>query len=544
MRTRPAALTDQHPADPPNGSAELGTTRVRHAYDLVAVVVLTGAAYWARRNGLPGDGLWFDDSWVATGALFGRPSDLLTVGSGHPGFTALLMAIHRVGSGSTWSLGLPSLVAGVAAPPLLYVVLRSVRFERSVATVVSAALVVAPIHVLYAGRVKGYTLDTVLVLLLAAALPLMVRRSWSWPVAIGWAGAMIAVGTFSGYVLVASAAATGIAVLHPNGDRVRRIGSLAAQGLVQLVYLLEARTRTDLAAIEEVMEDAYDAHLTVSLDPRTMGPELLKHLRRVAEVFPGGSGRWLTIAALAALVGLVLSAFRARSRPEAIAGRYLLAIFGLALVGGLLDQFPFGPSNDDLVVLSPGGRHTLWLLPAFAFGLARIASELRRLVGRAPAARIAADAALVAIAVVLVMLRYEPAPPAPYQGSGSATRWVDANRRPDDLVVISGSATFSFANDTVLAVDLVPTPDHQVGYAPVYEDPNVVGVGPWPARPLSPRELTERARNHDRVITMISGGLDSGRFEQSLTEAGLVKTDRRPFGWSVVTTWERPPDPG
>ena len=92
-------------------------------WDALVVVALTAAAAVLRRGVLPTDGLWFDDSWVAAGAVLGRPSELLTVGTAHPSFTALLMFIDRVGGG-TRQMAVPALVASTLAPAALYLVAR------------------------------------------------------------------------------------------------------------------------------------------------------------------------------------------------------------------------------------------------------------------------------------------------------------------------------------------------------------------------------------------------------------------------------------
>ena len=124
-------------------------------------------SYLTRHDGLPQDGLWFDDAWVATGAIHGRLSELAMVGSAHPGFTALLMGIDALGGG-LYSLALPALVAGIAGPPLLYIGLRRLGYERSISVLLASALAVAQQHIMYSGRVKGYTLDPLLILLLSS----------------------------------------------------------------------------------------------------------------------------------------------------------------------------------------------------------------------------------------------------------------------------------------------------------------------------------------------------------------------------------------
>jgi hypothetical protein len=133
---------------PPSQQVRL-PARVPRAFDLTALALLGIGAYLARRGSLPSDGLWFDDSWVAAGAMLGSPRQLLVVGSGHPGFTAILMAVDRVGGGDLTHLGVPSLVFGVLAPPALYLALRSFGYARAISAIVSAALVVAQVPILY-----------------------------------------------------------------------------------------------------------------------------------------------------------------------------------------------------------------------------------------------------------------------------------------------------------------------------------------------------------------------------------------------------------
>lgn len=201
------------------------------AFDVMALALLAGVAYVARRGSLPDDGLWFDDSWVAAGAMLGHPSELLTVGSGHPGFTAILMGVDRLGGGDLTHLGVPSLVFGVLAPAALYLGLRSFGYARAISAIVGAVLVIAPIHILYSGRVKGYTLDTLTVLLIAVVIPCLARRTWSWLVGTAWVIAAIGLGTFSAYTLLATVGAGVVLVLHPSRDRTVRMLAVAAQSV-------------------------------------------------------------------------------------------------------------------------------------------------------------------------------------------------------------------------------------------------------------------------------------------------------------------------
>ena len=517
--------------------------RLPQAFDLVALVLLGIGAYIARRGSLPSDGLWFDDSWVAAGAMLGSPRQLLSVGSGHPGFTTILMAVDRIGGGDVTHLGVPSLVFGVVTPPVLYLALRSFGIARAVSALVAAALVVAPIPVLYAGRVKGYTLDTLVVLLIATALPLLARRTWRWPVAVGWALAAIAVGSLSGYALAATAGAGVVLVLHPAGDRPLRIAAVGAQAAVQGVYYVIAQSKTDLSGIEEVMETQYDGHMTFSWNPVTFAREVLKHLRRVAEVYPGspGDGRWwLALLAVLSIAGLVIAALKGRQRSETIAARYLLLLVVVAAVGSLVDRFPFGTSNE--VALSAGGRHTLWLVPALALGLAALAHRARAAIAGPYPLRFGADIVAVTAAVAIVLTGYEPAPEAPFPGSASAARYVEASIGPDDIVIVTGPSTFSFAISTTTPVGVQATPDHQVGFAPVFRDPRILNVGGWAASPPSPAQIRASAADADRVFVLNDGVMGNGQrtqLREALLSEGFTQGESASFEWSVVDLYAR-----
>ncbi len=512
--------------------------RRRRAFDVAAILALVVGAYVARRGSLPFDGLWFDDSWVAAGAIHGRPAALLTVGSGTPGFTAILMAAHRAG-GSIHDLGIPSLVAGIACPGLLYLALRSVGYQRAVAALVSAALVVARIPILYSGRVKGYTFDTLWVLLLAIAVPRLAARTWRWPVGVMWAVCSIAIGTFSAYMMVAAAGAGLILLLHPSGDRTVRLGAVGIQGAVQLGYLVVSEKKADLNGIEKVLQDAYKAHIDFTWNPVHLADQSLTHLGRVAEVFPGGSGTWLTVFGVLAIAGLIAASFRGPRRAETVAGRYLLLLIVVAYVGSILHKFPFGPINTPAV--SPGGRHSMWLVPAMAFGLAAVMARVRKLAVQSDAMRLAFDGIAVVAAVTLVVVSYQPAPPAPFPGSESGTRFVESSLGPNDVVIITATSTFSFADSATSPVHLVDTPSHQVGFAPVFTDHRIHVVGVWAVTPGTPAEIRSWVRNAHRVFVQGSAALATPGLQSVAKVLGPdgFTMQEHGFRWTFVQVWTR-----
>ena len=120
------------------------------------------------------------------------------------------------------------------------------------------------------------------------------------------------------------------------------------------------------------MENAFDGHMTVHLNPVDLGAELLEHLGRVARVYPGGPEGWASLLGCVALTGLVIASFDRNRRYEAIAARFLLGLVAFAIFGSFAGRFPFGPRVDSFAFqASSGGRHSMWLIPAFALGSVR-----------------------------------------------------------------------------------------------------------------------------------------------------------------------------
>lgn len=521
------------------------------AFDLGLSVVLAVVAFSMRRDGLPTDGLWFDDSWVAAGATFATPTNLMTTGSGHPGFTALLAVIHRLGGGFT-AMAVPALIAGCLGPVAIYWLLRRLGQARAVALLLAAVVVVAPTHVLYSGRVKSYTFDLLWISLLTALVVRLANVQWTWRIAAGWL-LLVAVGTSSsGYVLVGSAIAIVFLLVHAGTDRWVRLAVTAVQGVGQLAYFLVARSKADLDGIEEVMESSYDAHMTFQANPVAFVEETLKHLHRVGEVYPSGPDALVTAAVVVSLVGLALGAIGGLGRlnrlgldPRIIlAARYLAALVGFAFVGAMVDRFPFGPTNE--MLLSHGGRHTIWLMPAVAVGLAVVAGVLWRLVAdRADTARLAANALLVGAAAVILVHGHREPVVYPQSGSQPLAEFVDETMGPNDVVVVTLQSTFLFMLSTSSYVALESTPDHQVGFAPAYPGRRIHSVGYWGTEPMTREHLERITEGADRILVIGGGWVGYDHVDQAnaVAEARGYEVTVHEFGTESVWLWERP-DPG
>ena len=508
-------------------------------FDVVIVVVLTVVAYRLRHGGLPTDGLWFDDSWVAAGALRGHLTEIMTVGSGQPGFTALLMAWHHLGSGSLRSLALPALAMGTITPAVLYLSLRSFGYRRAIAVLLASAAVVAGVDILYSGRVKPYTFDPVLILGIGVLLPWLARRTWRWPLAVGWVVFALLVGSFSGYVLVATAAAGVVLFLHPAGDRLVRGGALGAQALGQLVFYLWAQRSTDLEAVEEVIGQGSDAHLHLYANPFRFGSEILTHLGRVAWIYPGGGGAWLKVLGVIAVAGLIAASVRSPRRNELLPARYLLITFAAAVIGALLGKLPFGPVTNNF--FSSSGRYDLWLLPSMAVGLAAALTRVRDLARDRVVLARAFDVALIVIAIVVLVQGYRDPIPYPFPGSASTTRYVEHQMGPHDVVLLPGPSMFAFADASRLPVTLRATPDRQVGFTIHFADPRVHSTGYWGEDEQTPSRVRELVGDASRVFVPADPLFGAGAAASigKVLQADGYRPTTVKFGDDTVTVWQR-----
>jgi hypothetical protein len=516
-----------------------GAALNRRWFSVAVVIAMLVIGYIVRRSALPTTSLWFDDAWVAAGALHFTPSQLIVAGSAHPGFTITLRLFHEVFPGDVGRLAYVPFVAGCAAAPCTYLWLRSLRFARSISLLLAVPLVIGTIPVLYSGRVKPYTLDVVLVIAVFVALSRLAAKTWRWLTAAAWVGGAVIAGSFSGNVMLTTALAAGVLVLHPAGDRAVRIGAVAVQGALQLLLYISYARASDLDGIERFM-DVYDGHVDFHANPVDFLDEVLTHMARIAEVHPGGSGVALRVVAVAAFSGLVIGAIRPRHRAEALSSRLALGLLLFAFVASLFERFPFGPSGFSLFFPgSPGSRHSLWLAPIFALGLA---VALSRIAQRLPvAARPVFHGAAVAASVAVLVFGYSRPLPYPSDEAPQATRVVNEWAASADAVIVADTRVYAHALYTSEAVVLVPTPTHQVGFTPAIEDERFHGLGPWSEQRLAPesiRAIVEDATDvvvYDAVI-----GPGSDEFVAPVMRAeGFTAVDRRELGNEVVTRWRR-----
>ncbi|HEX2384268.1 MAG TPA: glycosyltransferase family 39 protein, partial [Acidimicrobiales bacterium] len=288
------------------------------------------------RRHFPPDGLFYDDAWEAFGAAEGSLRQLITIGQTQPGLGLELMAWSRIFGHSATTMIVPTMIAGALGPPVLYLVLRKFGYAVSIAFLLGAALTVCETAITYSGRVKSYTTDVLVILMLCLLLPWLAKRRWTVLIAAAWFVGSVAVASYSSFALLATVAAAAVLLLHPHEDRKLRLVSVGAQG-VALLGIFKAEDATHDA---EQLADFFKpskAYIEFHLNPVTFGREIIEHLVRVTDIFPGGPGWVSVLCMIAATVGLLVMA---RRGSKAVVGRFLVLLVLLAIVGAVAERVP------------------------------------------------------------------------------------------------------------------------------------------------------------------------------------------------------------
>jgi hypothetical protein len=393
-------------------------TTDRSVADLLIAIALVVAAGSLRLGSLPHDGLYHDDAWAAAPITMASPSQWLRTSVEHPGFTALLAALGGLVRHQPSLLVLPVFVAGALAPAVIFGFLRALSYRRSIASVLATLVVVAPTAVSLSGHLKTYVVDCSIVAALAVVLVPLANTRWRVGLGCAWVITAVLLGTFSIYVLVATAVAGVILVLHPRGDLRVRLVAVAVQAVVQLGYLAFISGTYSGDALHAFWK-ASDGYVEVRANPFTTAGNFVDHLRGVFSVYPTDAHHLALVAGVVALAGLAYAARRTR----AVSARFLLLLFAVAAGAGILQVWPFGVWQG----FSYWGRLTLWLVPAIALGLAEALRQCRRLLGRGSIARTTFDVALYAFAVLVFVASIGKAPP--YTVRGGIHRRAPQSRR-------------------------------------------------------------------------------------------------------------------
>ena len=278
----------------------------------LALVLIVLLAVACRAAGA-GDRLGTDEgyTWLVAGApgLDGLLDRLARYENTPPLY--YLLAAPLPDGDEVW-LRLPAIVAGIAAVPVLYAVVRPL-LGTPAALLAALGLAVAPYHVSFSNYARAFTLATLAMLVAlwaAARLAQGGRRRWWWLYGAGAAGAL-----YSQYYavlflvpLVAALAAT----------RTRPLREALTLGAVPFLALIPW--------IPELLDSRELAGET-KVDPAYPGPSPGALRDVVASLFFGehgaagaSAGRWLQLLAVAAALAVAVVLLRRRAREDEGAG--------------------------------------------------------------------------------------------------------------------------------------------------------------------------------------------------------------------------------
>ncbi len=484
---------------------------------MVVVLVATGALL--RAPALAPSSLWLDDAWLALAGKADGLGELFTVGVTAPGFTAALAAVVSVSGFSSLSAQALPFALGVAVAPVLYLGARRLGLGRGAALVGAALMLAAPIHVVYSGRVKPFTADAVLAVLVLLSGWRVVqdagdRRRWWWLTLVAVGGVMVsaAVATSVAGAYLAGLAATAV---HRPRRLAPALASLAGFAGFALVWWLAVIRPASTPGLRAYWADHY---LHLGAGPAPAASELAAATGNVLAGFSG-----LPVAASAAAIALAAAVVAAR-RP--LLALLLLTPLGAGAVLAALELAPLG-----------GGRVDIHLYPSLALLVAlglHLAVETFE-----PRPAWAWAVPVGALALVAGPARL--APPYPQEDLRPLVQIAESSARSEDAIVVYSASRWAHALYTSAPVDLRPDPRSANGFAVTVVDPRVRVLGPHrrvPAR-YQP-EIEALAADHDRIWLLSSHVRDDfAVLEQTLVDQGFVRQRSEHRAGANLTLWAR-----
>lgn len=558
----------------PGADADPGRSGRFDPVDVVVVAALLGVALLLRWPALDPSSLWLDDAWVA---LVGRVDSLGEVSRTivtAPGFTVLLWAWLR-GVGAAGPTGvsellaqLPALMAGGLGIVATYVVARRLpTVGRAGATLAAAVVVAAPVHITYSTRVKPYTLDGLLAVVVAGVAlwamrgasparpdrrPLVLALVGIGATVVSSSAALAVAGAFGALLLGAWRGDVhgGEAGVDDEGVTEQPAGGwhtwrpvllgLGLYAVFAAAWWLVVLRRTVTDGLRGYWADHY-------LPPTDLGA--------AAEAFVSGGRDLLEALAplpwfvtLVLLGALLLVGVRWRSPLVALWLVPVVVSFGLAV----LEIAPWG-----------GGRTDAYLVPLVALSAAAVfgaaGDESRRLRASPWIARSAAAFAggLLVAAALTAQAEYPP------EDVGPLVARVEEQADPDDAVVVYSATRLAWAlysDDPVrLVVDEAEATgfDVELGVAAELAGrgarrsdaessesgagaPEVIVLPPLRSEPSGYREILEPVVGEHRPLWFVAShwGSDYEPLVRTFTDLGCTAVDRIHRPGARLIRWE------
>jgi hypothetical protein len=509
-------------APAPGGAATRTRRGGRSDFAATAVLIVVGAVLMARPLGPRS--LWIDDAWIALVVRADGLADVLLVGLTAPGFAALLAGVFSVAGFSELTAQAVPYAFGVVAAPALYLVARRSRLGRPAALLAAGLLLSAPELLTHASRVKQFTAEAVVVVVLLGAGAAVLRspaapRRWALLLTVSVVGTTLSSAT--AVTAAAAFAAGGLAALRAVGGpgRLRSSDSRTAlrpvwwAGAVftgfAVLWALLVLVPSTTPTLREYWVEHYSWRAVF---------DLLLHLTPLPAAVSGGL--------------LVLSGVLVVRRDPVVA--VLLA--GPLLLSVALAQAGIAPVG--------GGRTDIHLYPSLAL---LAGTALDSALGRRRDTRPAT--ALVAVLTAALVLGGPGPGPYPPQDAAPYIALVDREGRPGDVVLVYADTRWAFALYTERPVTLRPDAASMTGFE-VDIAPRVPGGADLVVLPdanLVPTELLPAVRaaadGPERVWFLMSHLVDERkRIERALRRLGLEQDLHLGQPGAAVTRWVRSAD--
>jgi hypothetical protein len=390
---------------------------------LLAVAALTVWSVWLRTPGLDPRSLWQDDQWVGIVARRMTLGDYwMTSPPVPPGFVVVLGVVGRVFADPEWPLQMVPLACGVAQVPLIAWLTLRLTGSASLSVLAAALLVADPLLSDHLVRVKQYSLEslvTILLLLLGTWVAERPERRRTTVLAVAACLAILFSfsAVFVGGALILAFLVNAL-VSRPRPDSLAGmlIPSLTFAGGVAVVcFPLLAAARPSLVNMWG------HRYLPITNPDAVLSFIVENGAAFVRGQFPPA----LSWAGALTILGLGLAAVRPSTRWVGLAGVVLVCEL---LAASALKAYPFGGGRTD--VFSHGLTIVLACLP------------IALLIPSRKAPRVAANAVVVVAALVVVTSLARPTRYPPRRDAELVHR-IQETLRSDDGLLLHPSAALA-----------------------------------------------------------------------------------------------------
>jgi Dolichyl-phosphate-mannose-protein mannosyltransferase len=510
-------VTPQSPYKNPTRWAVRPTEPRVTRVDALIALAFVAAAFWLRHRQLGPPSLWLDDAWPAL--VIKTPwASITKVGLTAPGYAVLVKSWLYVTGFSETKAQSVAFTAGIVAPALLWLLCLWRGLGRPAAAVAATVMLTAPADIVYSARVKQYTLDSVLVIIvLALAWRLLDHPGDTarWVALV--AGCALATATSATVIPVVGGAllAAIVSTWRDNRPRFRVAGILVGTySLFALVWwrvVLRPRLGTAL-------REYWSAFYVSTKSPKAFATSLLTAAARFSHGFTRIPGAVIVILFVAAAFVVI------RMRTD-------LAILFLAP-----PAFAVALATRDIAPIGTG-RTDIYLYPVLALLLAVAVSEATSQYRSGTALALILVVACLATATVPRTYPRENIKPA-------IARLVrDAQSTDTVLVYPGGRYALALYAPPEWPIQIYQSTAVTNGFDVRIRRPHLTILPSYPTLLLYERSIGATTRGASRVWLIGSHGrLDVRKIEQALSGVGFhVKLNVHDHETVFVQLWLRPP---